>query len=1078
MYTEKQLERMLEKLKRLEKMLGPKMFHTVATVPMKAFQTDGSYHDVPEDACFTACEDGTVFEGEGIYCWFKGAFTVPEELAGKTLFVYPKIRGYEGMLWVNGKPYGNFASKMIIHSHGNHYCDMLCKEAGSGETLEMAFEYYANHYIKGTQPFLVEAQKFYRIEYHPVDICLKDEEVAAFYFDLRIANQMVKVLEKKSFRRAAIVRAMLEIHNLISYDFENEDPEVFRMQIRRADAILKKVLQDKNAASAPYAGLIGHSHMDTAWLWHRGETEKKCARTYANQMNLMDQYPDYTFVQSSAYHGDIIKRMYPALFEDIKKRVAEGRYEPNGGVWIECDCNIPSGEYMVRQFVWGQKFTRENFDYTSDAFWLPDTFGYSASLPQIMQGCRVKYFLTTKMAWNDTNVFPYDTFYWKGIDGSQVLVHFNRTHVWPEPEALAENLLEAGTNTIKERSVSNMRLISYGFGDGGGGPEFEMVEIAERMKDVEGMPRTSHTTVSRFMQELEQSLVEPSTYNGELYLELHRGTLTNQHVIKRNNRKAEFALRDLEFLTVWDAVCRDQAASAEKIDPLTCEMLVNQFHDILPGTCIPRAHDEAIQAVEHIIEEAGRQSCELLAGRVKEAAGGTFAPEPDAGGTGSLAAKAAGASEKTPGGTESSAEAEDGGTVTVVNTLSFERDDVVYLPFRGYYVEGGYRQQVVEDRDGNAMLAVAGVKIPAFGSAVLTLTKEHALEKSVFSVSGEKGESLETPLVKVTFNEKGYMESFVDKRNGRELKGQGYALNTFLMAEDVSLGWDNWDVDADYESKFRESAELLSREVAADGAVEYRIRSSYRLSGKSTLDQDMIFYADSPEVVFETRMNWQDDHRFLKTAFDTSIHTDYASQEIQFGYIRRVTNRNTEIEKSKFEVSNHKYTDLSETRYGAAVLNDCKYGISVRDSQMRLSLHKGGCMPDYRGDKGIHECTYAFLPHMGSMSAGNVIRPAYLLNEKPLVVDGSLEMKSLVKTDCDHVIVETVKPMEDSGRGFILRLYEAEGAADRVTLTFGFPVKGLTETNMLEEVQREFVAAQELALDFRAFEIKTIMVKY
>ncbi len=1075
MYTEKQLERMLGKLNRLEKMLEPKLFYTVGTVQMKAFQTDGSHHEVPDESCFSPCEDGTVYEGEGIYCWFRGSFTVPEELDGKRLFVYPKIRGYEGMLWVNGRPYGNYAAKFIVHSHGNHYCDMLCKEAQAGETIDMAFEYYANHYIKGTQPFLVEAQKYYRIEYHPVDICLKDEEMAAFYFDLKTANQMVKVLEKKSFRRAAFVRAMLEIHNLISYDFENEEPEVFRMQIRQADEILRKVLKEKNASSAPYAGLIGHSHMDTAWLWHRGETEKKCARTYANQMNLMDQYPEYTFVQSSAYHADIIKRMYPDLFEEMKKRIAEGRYEPNGGVWIECDCNIPSGEYMVRQFVWGQKFTRENFDYTSDAFWLPDTFGYSASLPQIMQGCRVKYFLTTKMAWNDTNVFPYDTFYWKGIDGSQVLVHFNRTHVWPDPEALTENLLETGENTIKERAVSNMRLISYGFGDGGGGPEFGMIEMAERLRDLEGMPRTSHTTVSRFMQELEESLVGPSTYNGELYLELHRGTLTNQHVIKRNNRKAEFALRDLEFVTVWDAVRRGIEASPEQIDPLTEELLVNQFHDILPGTCIPRAHDEAIEAVSHIIEEAGSKTAELLE---------TWVREP-----GDLGLVASRQGEEREGDR----------TVTVVNTLSFARRDVIYLPFEGYYVDGDFRQQVIEDMDGQRKLAVMGVEIPAFGSRVLAMSEGPRPSASVFTLSGEKEEILETPMVKVVFDEKGYMKSFVDKRNGRQLKGEGYSLNTLLMAEEVSLGWDNWDVDADYESKFRDSAQLLERKVVADGAVEFRIRSRYRLSAKSALEQDMIFYADSPEVIFETRIDWQDDHRFLKTAFDTTIHTDYASQEIQFGYIRRTTNRNTEIEKAKFEVSNHKYTDLSETRYGAAVLNDCKYGISVKDSQMRLSLHKGGCMPDYRGDKGIHECTYAFLPHLGGMSAENVIQPAYMLNEKPLLVVGKLPMEmdalcaardimgeagaeiagaGLVNVGTDHVIVETVKPLEKKERGFILRLYEAEGAADKVTLTFGFPVKGLAETNMLEEVQKEYVVAQQLTLDFHAFEIKTVKVNY
>ena len=666
MYTEMQLDRMFGKLKRLEEMLEPRLFKVVDTVPMKAFLTDGSHHSVPEEACFTECADGTVFEGQGIYCWFKGAYTVPENLDGKTLYIYPRARGYEGMLWVDGKPYGNFAAKFIVHSHGNHYCDMLRQGVHGGEQIDIALEYYANHYIKGTQPFLVEAQKTYKIVYHPADICLKDEELAEFYFDLRVANGMVKALEDKSFRRADFVQALLQIHELISYDFENEEEEVFREQIRQADRILKQVLQAANSASAPYAGLIGHSHMDTAWLWHRGETEKKCARTYANQMNLMDQYPEYTFVQSSAYHSDIIKRMYPDLFEDMKKRVAEGRYEPNGGVWIECDCNIPSGEYMVRQFVWGQKFTRENFNYTSDAFWLPDTFGYSASLPQIMQGCGIKYFLTTKMAWNDTNVFPYDTFYWKGIDGSRVLVHFNRTHIWPDPAALKENLLEKGSNTIQERAVSRMRLISYGFGDGGGGPEFGMIEVARRLKDLEGMPRTSHTTVSQFMEQLEESLVDPSVYSGELYLELHRGTLTNQHVIKRNNRKAEFALRDLEYLTVRDAVDRDAAASAEKIDPLTEEMLVNQFHDILPGTCIPRAHDEAISAVGHIIEEAGRMSRSLLE-----------------------------AQAQTSGETSGA-----GRTVTLVNTLSFRREDVVYLPFQGFYVNGDYPQLVVVDMDG------------------------------------------------------------------------------------------------------------------------------------------------------------------------------------------------------------------------------------------------------------------------------------------------------------------------------------------------------------------------------------------
>lgn len=1034
MYSEKQIERLLGKMKRLEEMLGENLFEKVDEMQMSAFLTDGSHHAVPAEECFTPIEKGTTFEGEGIYVWMKGQYQVPAELEGKSLFIWPKGEAYEGLLWVNGKPYGNYATKYEKNSRGNHYCDLLKKNAAAGENIDVAIEFYAGHYVKGTQPFRDDEHRPYIIRYESVDICLKREELADFYYNLKIANQMAQALDKASFRRAEIVKALMQIHGFIYYDFEYVGWETFMEGARRANEILKVLLAEKNSSSAPYVGLIGHSHMDTSWLWTRKETEKKCARTYANQMNLMDQYPDYTFVQSSAYHSDRMKELYPDLFEDIKKQVAAGRYEPNGGVWIECDCNIPSGESMVRQFLWGQRFTREHFDYTSDVFWLPDTFGYSAALPQIMKESGIKYFLTTKMSWNDTNDFPYDTFNWKGIDGSSVLVHMNRTHMWPDPETLERNVMNTEGDTIKEREVSNMRLFSYGFGDGGGGPEFEMIELANRLSDVEGLPRSSHTTVSQFMQDLEETAYNPSTYSGELYLELHRGTLTNQHMIKYNNRKAEFALRDLEYLTVRDAIAKDKEASAEEIRPLMGDLLVNQFHDTLPGTCIPEAHDDALVEVSAVITESKARTEKLLQDiTVKEDA------------------------------------------VSVINTLPFEREDVIYLPFDGAYAEDVCAQQVITDMDGNKKLAVMGAKIPAYGSVVLKKTRQEAEGSSVFKADGNK---LETPFYSVVFNEKGYIESLIDKGNGRQLKGEGYALNTFLIAEDVSLGWDNWDIDADCEEKFADTAKLLGREIVADGAVEYRIRSRYQLTEKSSLEQDMIFYADSMKIVFETKMNWQDDHRFLKTAFDTTIHADYASQEIQFGYIRRPTNRNTSIEKAKFEVSNHKYTDLSETRYGAALLNDSKYGISVQDSGMHLSLHKGGCLPDYRGDKGIHLCTYAFLPHTGSMSAENVIRPAYLLNEAPLLADGKVEMEGLLTVDAANVIAETIKPAEDTQKAFVLRLYEAEGTWTSAKLALNIPVKEVAETNMLEETKQLLGSDKEIALTFKPFEIKTLLIKY
>lgn len=1034
MYSEKQIERLLGKMKRLEEMLGENLFEKVDEIQMNAFLTDGSHHAIPAEECFTPIEKGTTFEGEGIYVWMKGQYQVPAELEGKSLFIWPKGEAYEGLLWVNGKPYGNYAAKYEKNSRGNHYCDLLKQNVAAGENIDVAIEFYAGHYVKGTQPFRNDERRPYIIRYESVDICLKREELADFYYNLKIANQMTQVLDKASFRRAEVVKALMKIHGFIYYDFEYIGWDAFMEGARRANEILKELLSEKNSSSAPYVGLIGHSHMDTSWLWTRKETEKKCARTYANQMNLMDQYPDYTFMQSSAYHSDRMKALYPELFEDIKKQVAAGRYEPNGGVWIECDCNIPSGESMVRQFLWGQRFTREHFDYTSDAFWLPDTFGYSAALPQIMRESGIKYFLTTKMSWNDTNEFPYDTFNWKGIDGSSVLVHLNRSHLWPDPENMERSVMNRNGDTIKEREVSNKKLFSYGFGDGGGGPEFEMIELANRLSDVEGLPRSSHTTVSRFMKNLEDTVYNPSTYSGELYLELHRGTLTNQHMIKYNNRKAEFVLRDLEYLTVRDAIAKDKEASAEEIRPLMGDLLVNQFHDTLPGTCIPAAHDDALIEVSAVIKESKARIEKML---------------------------------------QDMALKED--VVSVINTLPFERTDVIYLPFDGAYAEDVCAQQVITDMDGNRKLAVMGVKIPAYGSVALKKTGQEIERSSVFKADGNE---LETPFYSVVFNEKGYIESIIDKENGRQLRGEGYALNTFLVAEDVSLGWDNWDIDADCEEKFADTAKLLDRKIVADGAVEYRIRSSYQLTEKSSLEQDMIFYADNKQIVFETKMNWQDDHRFLKTAFDTTIHADYANQEIQFGYIRRPTNRNTSVEKAKFEVSNHKYTDISETRYGAALLNDSKYGISIRDSGMHLSLHKGGCRPDYRGDKGIHLCTYAFLPHMGSMSAENVIHPAYLLNEAPLLTEGRVEMEGLLTMDAANVIAETIKPAEDTQKAFVLRLYEAEGTWTSARLSLNIPVKEVTETNMLEETKQVLGSEKEIALTFKPFEIKTLLIRY
>lgn len=1018
-------------------MLEPELFEKVDELSeVSSYQTKKALDRIPEIALFRKVSRGDTWEGEGTYCWYRSNYVVPQHLQGETLYIYPHIGGYEGLLWVNGIPHGNFASKIACSTHGNHYCDHLASNVGSGQRIEIALEYYANHYVKGTMPFQADPLPDFKYSYNGVDICRRDREICDFYFDLKIVNQMVEVLPKESFRRAELIKALLQVHDIVYYDAEQIDKDIFRKTLRQAAPFLRRELEKKNAESGPFAGIVGHSHMDTAWLWTVEETKKKCARTYSNQIALMEEYPEYRFIQSSTYHSEMMRDHYPELFEKIKSYVKEGRYEPNGAVFIECDCNIPSGESIIRQFLIGQQFSRKEFDYRADTFWLPDTFGYSAALPQIMLECGVKYFLTTKLSWNDTNRFPYDTFYWKGIDGSKVLVHFNKIHAWPDPRTLAACMLQDGAESIKEKVVTDRKLIAYGHGDGGGGPMFEMIEMARREKNVLGLPCMEHTSVSGFMRDLENSLFEPSVYNGELYLELHRGTLTNQHTIKRNNRLAEIALHDLEYFMVRKALQKNEIAQDAEIRELLKKLLKNQFHDILPGTCIPRAHDEAIAEVESVIAQTGKLLREV---------------------TGELT-KA------------------DDSTITVANTLSFDRNDVLYLDAQqGMRVEGNYKQQMICDIEGHCKLAVAGVTIPAFGSVVLEMKPGKVRETSAFEY---RGDVLVTPFAEISFNERGYIKSFIDRRNGREICGEGYALNTLLIAEDVPLIYDSWDLDADIKNKWQDSAVLLNRQMISEGAVECRIRSHYQLTEKSTVIQDMIVYADHPLIRFDTVINWQEDHRFLKTAFDTNLFTDMARCEIQFGYMKRGTHRNTDIDKARFEVSNYKYTDMSEMRYGVAILNDCKYGISIEEGNMHLSLHKGGNRPDYRGDKGIHRCSYGFLPHIGEFSAQNVIYPAYEFNYRPLQVKGILAMQSMISLDCDCVLAETIKPAENGEKAVVLRLYEAEGANVVAVVHFSFPVKAAEEVNMLEETKRVIAEKQDISLHFTPFEIKTIKIYY
>jgi len=1032
MLNEMQNAKMIYKLKRCLTVFEPYIFRTIDRLPYRIYQTREHYRSIPDDALFT--DPGEKWGGEWMNCWFKGCYTPRLESAGKTLYVKPSLGGYEGLLWINNEPRGAFATKIVVTRHGNHFCSPICQHADSSKTIELAIEFYAGHYVIGCLPFETAERGDFMYPCGPIEICEKVQDVADFICDLRILIQLVEILDEKSFRRAEIMNVLTEVHRVILYSPENAEYEDWIDSLRQARSVMQPALSAKNGTNAPIAALTGHSHMDTAWLWPVSETIRKNARTVANQLSMLEYYPEYQFIQSASLHSQMIEQNYPQIFSAMKEMITRGRYEVNGGVWVECDCNITGGESIIRQFLWGQRYTLQKFGILSDCFWLPDTFGYSAAIPQIMRGFGIKYFLTTKMAWNDTNRFPYNTFVWEGIDQSQVLAHLFVMDTWVDPQGLLERIngIHYDDGLINKQDCSE-RLVAFGYGDGGGGPTAEMIETARRMENLEGCPKTYYSSVSAFMNHIEETYPQLPRYKGELYLELHRGTLTNKQQIKKNNRKSEVALHNLELLETVQAIQAGRAASVEKTNQLWGILLKNQFHDILPGSCIAVAHDQSIAETNSLLAAATEMTDQAL-----------------------LSYK--------------------DGTIfdAVFNSLGFEHKTPFEIPTDEMYTDpkGELKTQQIVNLDNEKKLVVSGLSQKPFCRTPFHLKSGISTADSPFLLDGNR---LETAYASIRFDEDGYICSMIDKSNQRELC-RGIPLGTFASAEDVPAKWDGWDIDADYELKLKaEKGNLISREVVSNGAVELRIRSRYKICRHSVIDVDQIFYAESPLIEYDVKLDWRDPHYLLKVLFDTTVSAPFATFDIQFGNIKRATTRNNTIEQARFEVCCHKYVDLSEPAFGFTVVNDCKYGVSVRDGLIGLSLAKGGTRPDERGDVGVYRFRYGYFPHTGGYCAKEVILPAYCFNYPSLPMKGtSISTEPLLTIDSPNVIIETVKPCEDSEKAFIARIYESEGSFTSTKLHAGFYIQSLQVCNMMEQP----ICDCDQNLIFQPFEIKTIKIKY
>lgn len=970
--------------------------------------------------------------GPDIHYWFRADVTVPESFDGKPLWMHvctqidewDDAKNPQFLLFVDGK--------VTQGIDMNHRDVLLTRCAKAGETYRLELQAYTG--ILHTEFNLI------------VDLREIDPEIQGLYYDLAVPLQAFPRLEPDGKPRRDLERVLNDAVNLL--DLRHPYDGNFYQSVSEARAFLKQALYTDLAGDDDViATCIGHTHIDVAWWWTVAQTREKVCRSFATVLKLMEEYPDYKFMSSQPQLYYFLKERYPELYEQIKKQVAEGRWEPEGGMWVEADCNLTSGESLVRQFLYGKRFFKEEFGVDNRILWLPDVFGYSGALPQIMAKCGIDYFMTTKLAWNQFNKMPYDTFRWRGIDGTEILTHLITTLGVGQDEKdffttyngmLHPDAILGGWHRYQQKDINNDILISYGYGDGGGGPTREMLETSSRMdKGIEGVPKVRQAFARTYFDELKERVEGNKrlpTWEGELYFEYHRGTYTSMARNKRSNRKAELHMMDLELLGVL-ADPKVAYPDAE-LDGLWHGILINQFHDILPGSSIHEVYEVTKKEYEEMEAQISVLTDERVRALIREGEG-----------------------------------------VTVLNTTGFERDDVVELgdcDAEALLDENGSVYPVQQTRKG----AVAFVKdLPSKGYK--TFGKVSAgEEKRPFCLSPDS-HALETPFYQVVFDKNGCIGQIYDKENDRNVLKPGEAGNLMRVYEDKPIYYDNWDVDIYYTEKFWDVTDLRGFSWVEMGPVRATLRLERQFS-HSTITQEIHFYADLRRIDFETTVDWKEHQSLLKVHFPVDVHTDEATFEIQYGNVTRKTHRNTSWDKARFESCGQKWMDVSEGHYGVSLLNDCKYGHSVKDSCIGLTLIKSGTEPNPTTDQEMHFFTYSLYPHAETWKAAGTVPQAFFLNQPALVSKSGKpgESFSLASLNVPNVVLETVKKAED-GDGVILRMYECENARTPVTLTFNRPFASAESCNCLEEPDGEPVKVDGNKVSFlvKPFEIKTIRIR-
>ncbi len=940
--------------------------------------------------------------------WVKVEYTIPADWRGGEVYLVWDS-SCEGCVWIDGQP-----QQGLIGTNDNwgeikpqRVRFRLTPTAKGGETGTLYIEVAVNTL------FGAVSERFHQVGLlRQAEIVLFDREAWDLYWDMWVIVDMAHQLPKDSARAFQALDTANEMVNAIQLDD--------RATWAQGRALAQAFLAEKNGDSQHQVYALGHAHIDTAWLWPLAETKRKVVRSVTNALQNIDQYPDFVYVFSQAQQYAWIKEERPELYERLKAAVKAKRIIPVGGTWIEQDGNIPSGEAHIRQFLYGQRFFEQEFGIRCAEFWLPDTFGYPAALPQIMRGAGIKYFLTQKLSWNQFNKPDRSTFIWEGQDGSQVLTHFPPSDTY-NGVCTAHDLL-FGLQNFRDHERARESMYVFGFGDGGGGPNEEMLERLARMHDLDGLPKVTQAAPVEFFKKAEERWDRYTKWVGELYFELHRGTYTSQARNKKSNRAAENLLRDVEMLSAIASWQVGYTYPQAELDRLWKLLLLNQFHDILPGS-----------SITEVYQDSAAQYVELLASgeQLRQAALDVLIPP------------------CTPGANC---------TIGVVNTTGIRRQEVVEADMVGSLQIGA---------DGKGLVLV---EAQPFGFASYQLPEE------VWEVSGyQDGDSfvLENSSLRATFRADGRLISLYSHVIEREaIVGAGG--NQFVLYDDDPVNWDAWDVDVFHQEKKSAPLTATSVELIETGKLRAALRFTYA-TANSRITQTISLTCTGQILEFAHEVDWHEAHKMLRLEFPVDVRAENATYEMQHGIVRRPTHYNTPYDLARFEVPAHRWADLSEPGFGVALLNDCKYGYRIHENVIALSLLRSPHEPDPVADMGQHAFKCALYVHHYSVDYSEVIREATAFNI-PLLIRASTQhlRESFFEVENAELVVDALKKAEDSD-DLIMRLYEPEGFRGTALLGLGLPVRRVALCNLLEEEIAELdISDGVVELEFKPFQVITL----